>query len=294
MIKIKGKSLLAVFIAGMVVTSLAGCGNTKKAQEKVKGLDKLGKVHVISREEDSGTRNTFAELVGLKENNSRNQDNTLEGAEIAEDTSSVLNKVGGDSSAIGYGSAGVMVSDSQVKVLSVEGTAAGKKDARYPLSRSFYLVWNGKLNSVEEEFLRYIRSAGQEIVGQSYVTVSKQNSFLSLKPKGKITIAGSTSVGPLLECLAEEYMKQNPRASIKVTQTDSGNGINQTIQGKCDMGMSSRELRDSEKELLNYEVIARDEIAVIVNAANPLNDITMDQLEAVYTGKTTEWKDIYR
>ena len=187
-----------------------------------------------------------------------------------------------------------MVSDSQVKVLSVEGTAAGKKDARYPLSRSFYLVWNGKLNSVEEEFLRYIRSAGQEIVGQSYVTVSKQNSFLSLKPKGKITITGSTSVGPLLECLAEEYMKQNPRASIKVTQTDSGNGINQTIQGKCDMGMSSRELRDPEKELLNYEAIARDEIAVIVNADNPLNDITMDQLEAIYTGKTTEWKAIYR
>ena len=198
MIKIKGKSLLAVFIAGMVVTSLAGCGNTKKAQEKVKGLDKLGAIHVISREEGSGTRNTFAELAGFKENNSRNQDNTLEGAEIAEDTSSVLNKVGGDPSAIGYGSAGVMVSDSQVKVLSVEGTAAGKKDVRYPLSRSFYLVWNGKLNSVEEEFLRYIRSAGQEIVGQSYVTVSKQNSFLSLKPKGKITITGSTSVGPLL------------------------------------------------------------------------------------------------
>ena len=294
MINIKGKSLLAVFIAGMVVTSLAGCGNTKKAQEKVKGLDKLGAIHVISREEGSGTRNTFAELAGFKENNSRNQDNTLEGAEIAEDTSSVLNKVGGDLSAIGYGSAGVMVSDSQVKVLSVEGTAACKKDVRYPLSRSFYLVWNGKLNSVEEEFLRYIRSAGQEIVGQSYVTVSKQNSFLSLKPKGKITITGSTSVGPLLECLAEEYMKQNPKASIKVTQTDSGNGINQTIQGKCDMGMSSRELRDPEKELLNYEAIARDEIAVIVNAANPLNDITMDQLEAIYTGKTTEWKAIYR
>ncbi len=294
MINTKRKGLLTALIVSMAVTSLVGCKNTKKAQEKVKGLDKLGKVHVISREEDSGTRNTFAELAGLKDNNSSNQDNTLEGAEIAEDTSSVLNKVGGDPAAIGYGSAGVMVSDSQVKVLSVEGTAAGKKDARYPLSRSFYLVWNGKLSSVEEEFLRYIRSAGQEIVGQSYVAVSKQNSFLSLKPKGEITITGSTSVGLLLECLAEEYMKLNPKASIKVTQTDSGDGINQTIQGKCDMGMSSRELRDPEKELLNYEAIARDEIAVIVNADNPLNDITMDQLEAIYTGKTTEWKAIYR
>ena len=206
----KRKGLLTALIVSMAVTSLAGCKNTKKAQEKVKGLDKLGKVHVISREEGSGSRNTFAELAGFKDNNSSNQDNTLEGAEIAEDTSSVLNKVGSDPAAIGYGSAGVMVSASQVKVL------------------------------------------------------------------------------------AEEYMKQNPRASIKVTQTDSGNGINQTIQGKCDMGISSRELRNPEKELLNYEAIARDEIAVIVNAANPLNDITMDQLEAVYTGKTTEWKDIYR
>lgn len=289
------KGIAVLLLTSLMITACAGCsGNKGNAQQKVKGLDKLGKVHVISREEDSGTRNTFAELAGLKDNNSSNQDNTLDGAEIVEDTSSVLNKVGGDPAAIGYGSAGVMVSDSQVKVLSVEGKAAGKKDARYPLSRSFYLVWNGKLTSVEEEFLRYIRSAGQEIVGQSYVTVSKQNSFLSLKPKGEITITGSTSVGPLLECLAEEYMKLNPKASIKVTQTDSGDGINQTIQRKCDMGMSSRELRDPEKELLNYEAIARDEIAVIVNADNPLNDITMDQLEAIYTGKTTEWKAIYR
>lgn len=292
--KYRKKGMAVLLLTSLVITGCAGCsGNKGTAQQKVTGLDKLGEIHVISREEGSGTRNTFAELAGFKDNNSRNTDNTLDGAEIVEDTSSVLNTVGSDPSAIGYGSAGVMVSDSQIKVLSVEGTAAGKKEARYPLSRSFYLVWNGKLTSVEEEFLRYIRSAGQEIVGQSYVTVSKQNSFLSLKPKGKITIAGSTSVGPLLECLAEEYMKLNPKASIKITQTDSGDGINQTIQGKCDMGMSSRELRDPEKELLNYEVIARDEIAVIVNAANPLKDITMDQLEAIYTGKTTEWKDIY-
>ena len=200
--------------------------------------------------------------------------------------------MGSDPAAIGYGSAGVLVSDSQVKVLSVEGTAAGKKDARYPLSRSFYLVWNGKLNSVEEEFLRYIRSAGQEIVGQSYVTGSKQNSFLSLKPKGKITITGSTSVGPLLECLAEEYMKQNPKASIKVTQTDSGNGINQTIQGKCDMGMSSRELRDPEKELLNYEAIARDEIAVIVNATNPTREAQSSRHVFIETLQSKDFSEI--
>lgn len=290
-----GKKIWAAVLAGaMVLSCCTGCSSDKgTAQEKVEGLDKLGEIHVISREEGSGTRNTFAQLAGFKVNKSKDADKTVDSAEIAEDTYAVMNKVASDPSAIGYGSAGVLASDSQIKVLSVNGTYAGKKDARYPLSRSFYLVWNGKLSSVEDEFLRYIRSAGQEIVGQSYVEVSKQSSFLSVKPKGKITIAGSTSVGPLLECLAEEYMKCNPKAVIKVTQTDSGDGINQTIQGKCDMGMSSRELRDFEKELLDYEVIAKDEIAVVVNESNPLRDITVNQLEAIYTGKTTEWDAIY-
>lgn len=145
-----------------------------------------------------------AVLAGFGGDNNRDKDKTFKQAEIAGDTSEVLNLVGADRSAIGYGSAGVMVSDDQIKVLSVDGISAMDDKMRYPLSRSFYLVW----------------------------------------------------------------------------------------QGKCDLGMCSRELRSYEKELLNYEMIAKDEIAVIVNAKNPLENITVEQLEAIYTGKTVKWEEV--
>lgn len=292
--KKNGKGLLLLLITGaLLMTGSTGCSKqAADTKQKVEGLDKLGQIGVISREEGSGTRGTFAQLAGFVQENT-DKDQTVKDAKIADDTASVLNMVGSDRSAIGYGSAGIMVSDSQVKVLSVGGVEPGKNNAGYPLSRSFYLVWNGKLNDVEDDFMRYIRGAGQEIVSQSYTAVGKQSSFLSLKPKGKITVTGSTSVGPLLECLAEEYMKLNPKAVITVKQTDSSDGIRQTMQGKCDLGMSSRNLKDNEKEILDYESIARDEIAVIVNKENPLEDISMEQLEKIYTGKITEWQKLY-
>lgn len=292
--KKNGKGLLLLLITGaLLMTGSTGCSKqAADTKQKVEGLDKLGQIGVISREEGSGTRGTFAQLAGFVQENT-DKDQTVKDAKIADDTASVLNMVGSDRSAIGYGSAGIMVSDSQVKVLSVRGVEPGKNNAGYPLSRSFYLVWSGKLNDVEDDFMRYIRGAGQEIVSQSYTAVGKQSSFLSLKPKGKITVTGSTSVGPLLECLAEEYMKLNPKAVITVKQTDSSDGIRQTMQGKCDLGMSSRDLKDNEKEILDYESIARDEIAVIVNKENPLEDISLEQLEKIYTGKIKEWQKLY-
>lgn len=292
--KKNGKGLLLLLITGaLLMTGSTGCSKqAADTKQKVEGLDKLGQIGVISREEGSGTRGTFAQLAGFVQENT-DKDQTVKDAKIADDTASVLNMVGSDQSAIGYGSAGIMVSDSQVKVLSVGGVEPGKNNAGYPLSRSFYLVWSGKLNDVEDDFMRYIRGAGQEIVSQSYTAVGKQSSFLSLKPKGKITVTGSTSVGPLLECLAEEYMKLNPKAVITVKQTDSSDGIRQTMQGKCDLGMSSRDLKDNEKEILDYESIARDEIAVIVNKENPLEDISLEQLEKIYTGKIKEWQKLY-
>ena len=292
--KKNGKGLLLLLITGaLLMTGSTGCSKqAADTKQKVEGLDKLGQIGVISREEGSGARGTFAQLAGFVQENT-DKDQTVKDAKIADDTASVLNMVGSDRSAIGYGSAGIMVSDSQVKVLSVGGVEPGKNNAGYPLSRSFYLVWSGKLNDVEDDFMRYIRGAGQEIVSQSYTAVGKQSSFLSLKPKGKITVTGSTSVGPLLECLAEEYMKLNPKAVITVKQTDSSDGIRQTMQGKCDLGMSSRDLKDNEKEILDYESIARDEIAVIVNKENPLEDISLEQLEKIYTGKIKEWQKLY-
>lgn len=159
--KKNGKGLLLLLITGaLLMTGSTGCSKqAADTKQKVEGLDKLGQIKVISREEGSGTRGTFAQLAGFVQENT-DKDQTVKDAKIADDTASVLNMVGSDQSAIGYGSAGIMVSDSQVKVLSVGGVEPGQNNAGYPLSRSFYLVWNGKLNDVEDDFMRYIRGAG--------------------------------------------------------------------------------------------------------------------------------------
>lgn len=129
-------------------------------------------------------------------------------------------------------------------------------------------------------------------MGKSYTQVAKTNTFLSNQAEGTISIAGSTSVAPLMRELAEAYEQINPHADITITETDSTDGLTQAMSGQCDLGMSSRDLKDYEQELLDYQVIAQDEIAVIVNAENPLQDIGLDTLRQIYTGKINVWNEL--
>ena len=190
---------------------------------------------------------------------------------------------------------GAASDSADIKVLAVDGTEAtmeNVQDDSYSLSRPFSLAWSGKLNDLEQDFLTYVLGSGQAIVGQSYVAVHNSTTFLSGQYEGTITIHGSTSAAPLLEQLAEAYMEINPHAAIEVTASDSTSGLNDAMQGNCDFAMSSRELKDYEQELLNYEVIAQDGIAVIVNSLNPLTDITTEELNAIFTGSITDWGTI--
>lgn len=292
----KGPRRLAILLFGTMIFALTACGQKENGitREKVEGLEELGEITVVSREEGSGTRSTFAELVDFAGDSEDGQssDRTKDDAMIVEASEEVVDTVKADTAAIGYVSEGALLGINDVKQLTVAGVAAGENDNKYPLSRSFYLTWNGKLREVEREFLTYIKGAGQDIVGDSYVAVAKSGSFLSTKPKGTVKIEGSTSVGPLLEQLAAEYMEYNPKASIVITQTDTTSGLNRVMEGKCDMAMASRELKDYEQELLDYEIIARDEIAVIVNIQNPLQDITMDELKRIYVGDVDSWQQL--
>ena len=289
----KMRKTAAFLLAGIAMPGLIGCGNAKQQEKStsVEGLSELGKITVVSREEGSGTRSTFAQLLGFQSKEEGRADLTTEDAIITESSEGVIDLVESDSAGIGYLSMGTQDLD-KVKVLSVNGISADVNDSKYPLNRGFYLAYSGKLSELEQDFMIYIHGAGQNIVGKSYAQIAKSSTFLSNQAKGTIVIGGSSSVYPLIKELAENYIKINPNAEITVKQSDSTDGLTGAMNGTYDLGMSSRELKDYEKELLDYEMIARDGIAVVVNKSNPLTDISSDQLKQIYTGDKKEWGNL--
>ena len=280
-------------LAVCLVLSLAGCGSkTQQSSEPIEGLDQLGDIQVIAREEGSGTRGAFAQLVGFEGNAGKEtqSDQTTSDAQIAENAEEIIREVEANTAAIGYVSRGSMTDAAGIKALTVNGSAVDEKS--YPLSRSFYLAYSGQLNELETDFLTYIRSAGQDIVGKSYTPVAKASTFLSNQAEGSISIAGSTSVAPLMQELAGAYQQINSHAEITIVETDSTDGLTQAMSGACDLGMSSRDLKDYEQELLDYQIIAQDEIAVVVHEDNPMQDITLDALKQIYTGEICTWNQL--
>lgn len=280
-----------------ICTCLYACtGQEKTETQPVEGLENLAEVKAVAREDGSGTRAVFAQLTGLEnETQEGKSDKTRDDALIEKSGEAVINRVKEDVSAIGYVSAGTVDESSGVKVLSVNGIAPDKESiesGKYPLIRSFYLAYAGELNDLERDFLDFVRGAGQEIVEKDFVPVGSGSNFLSYRTAGTIKIEGSTSVAPLMRKLADEYGKYNPEAEIIITESDSKKGLTAAIQGKCDMAMASRELESYEKELLSYEMIAKDGILVTVNGKNPLQNITVGQLQDIYDGTVTEWKQL--
>lgn len=268
----------AALSAACSILLLSGCSKTEAP--KVEGLDKLGAITAVTREDDSGTRASFDDLVGgLIEADSLT---------VAGSTEEMLKTVAEDPSAIGYLT--LNGADGSVKVLTVDGRESS--DQKYPLTRQCYLVYKGEPSDLAKEFITYATGKGQEVIGQSFETVGKSDTFLSLKPKGTLQIGGSSSVAPVMEEVAKAYMAENPNADITVTTTDSGDGINGALDGTYDLGMSSRSPKDYEKELLTFTAVAKDRIAVIVQKDNPLEDISKSALENIYSGKTAQWADL--
>lgn len=233
----------------------------------------------------SGTKTEFDNLVGTDAAGT----NT-----VADSTDKVISEVASDKNAIGY-IASSKLDDSGVKVLKVDGVtpdeASIEKD-KYPLCRDYILVYNGELSAVAKDFMAYVKSAGQAVVADYCVPVKKSETFLSDKSGGTVEIHGSTSAAPIVSKLAEEYMKINPSAKVVVTESDSTQGLNDALQGRCDLGMSSRSLQSYESELLTSYVFGRDAIAVIVNSENPLSDISVDMLKKIYDKNYTAWSDL--
>ena len=250
-----------------------------------------GDITVVSREDGSGTRGAFVELFGIQEDQDGEKvDMTTDEASVTNSTSVMMTTVAGDENAIGYISLGSL--DDTVKAVKIDGVEATVENVSndsYKIARPFNILTSDKESDAAKDFVNYIMSSdGQQIVEDNgYIKEAADG------VSGKVVVAGSSSVTPVMEKLAEGYEAVNKDVTVEVQQSDSTTGVNMAAEGTCDIGMASRELKDDEKDLgLTATVIARDGIAVIVNKDNDIDELTSDQVKSVYTGETTTWEDL--
>lgn len=322
------KLVTAILVCGLFAASLTGCGkggdgnsaadpstagtsagttagteNTAAgtteapASQAASDFNTSKSISVISREDGSGTRGAFIELMGIEvkgEDGSKTDMTTVE-ADIANKTDVMLTSVAGDPYAIGYVSLGSM--NETVKALKIEGVEATKENivaGTYSVARPFNIATKGEAEGLAKDFIDFILSKeGQEVVSNGYIEAAADAApYAGTKPSGTITVAGSSSVAPVMEKLIEAYKTVNPDATIELQSSDSTAGMTGAAEGTCDIGMASRELKDSEKENLTGIQIALDGIAVIVNQENPVDDLTKEQVRLIYTGEAAKWADV--
>lgn len=300
------KKITATALFGVLaVSAFAGCGGASSssngssdAGSDAAKFDASKTISVVTREEGSGTRDAFTELTGVLVKDGDNKtDNTTTSAVTINSTEAVITNVKDNDAAIGYISLGSLNDTVKaLKIGGVEATADNVKSGDYAVSRPFNIAYKGELSDVAQDFVDYIMSSdGQKIVSDNgYVTVSENAAYSGKKPSGKISVAGSSSVSPVMEKLAEAYQKVNTNAKVEIQTSDSSAGMQSAMGGTCDIGMASRDLKDEEKSALKVETIAKDGIAVIVNKANTCDDLTLDQVKSIYTGETTVWSDIIK
>ncbi|MBQ7883135.1 MAG: extracellular solute-binding protein [Phascolarctobacterium sp.] len=285
---------LGLGLAVVMALGIVGCGNSGK---EVKASDS-GKIVVISREEGSGTRGAFIELFGIekKDANGKKVDHTTENAGITNSTAVMMTTVAGNKDAIGYISLGSLNDNVKaVKIDGVEASITNIKSGVYKIARPFNIVTAGSIKPEAQDFINYILSKeGQTIVFKSgYIGNEKAEAFRSRNVAGKVVVAGSSSVSPVMEKLAEAYKNINSRVKVEVQQNDSSTGVKAALDGLCDIGMASRDLKKSEldKGARNI-VIATDGIAVIVNKNNKVNTMSKVQVADVFMGNTTQWEKL--
>ncbi len=267
------------------------------ASAAVAEFDAGKQIDVISREDGSGTRGAFVELTGVEQKiDGKKVDMTTEDAQITNNTAVMMTTVAGDTYAIGYISLGSL-NDSvkAVKVAGVEATAENVKSGAYKVARPFNIAWKeDALSDAGKDFIAYILSSeGQAIVNANgYVGSDDAAAYEAAGVTGKVVVAGSSSVSPVMEKLAEAYMAANTGVEIEIQTSDSTTGMTSAMEGACEIGMASRELKEAEAAELESTAIAMDGIAVIVNNENPVENLSLEQIGAIYTGETTVWNEL--
>lgn len=301
------KIAAAVMMVSMVAVTAVGCGSSNGTDTKgadanqsdaTSDWDETSDVTIVSREDGSGTRGAFIELFGIeeKQDDGTKVDMTTTDAQITNNTSVMLTTVADNEYAIGYVSLGSL--NDSVKALKIdraEATAENIENGSYKVSRPFNIAVKKDLNNkVAKDFMSFIMSTeGQKVVAdEKYIAVADVKDYAGTKPSGSCVVGGSSSVSPLMEKLIEAYKAVNPNASIELQTSDSTTGMTSTIEGSYDIGMASRELKEEEAAELEPTVIATDGIAVVVNNANPLDELSADQVKDIYVGNVSTWDEI--
>lgn len=326
------KRILALALAGaMMLSALTGCGgnagNAADTSVNINGESDIGsgannaavadvsketdtevssgkefdvskEINVISREDGSGTRGAFIELFGIEQKNDAGEkvDYTTDLAVVTNSTAVMMQSVAGDLYSIGYISLGSM--NDTVKAVKIDGadaTVENIKSDTYKIARPFNIAVKEGLSDEAQDFINFIMSAdGQAVIEDNgYISVSGAEAYSGSVESGKIVVSGSSSVTPVMEKLKEAYLVKNPDVTIEIQQSDSSTGMSNTIDGTCDIGMASRELKDSEIEKgLESTVIAMDGIAVIVNNDSSIDDLTSEQVMEIFTGDAVIWSDV--
>ena len=291
--KIDVKKLVGIAVSACVIFSAF----TSCTEEK---WTKNSSINVLSREDGSGTRGAFIELFGVEKKNAQGKkvDYTTDEASITNSTAVMLTTVAGNKYAIGYVSLGSL--SSSVKAVKIDGVSAtvdNINNGSYKIARPFNVAVRNNLSNAAQDFLNYILSSdGQNIIAANkYIKVPAANSYSASGISGKIVVAGSSSVSPVMEKLIEAYKALNPSVQIELQTSDSTTGVINAIDGTCDIGMASRALKDSEKEKGVREVtIAIDGIAVIINNDNPVESLKKSDVEGIFTGKINSWSEFVK
>ncbi len=283
------KKLIALCMTAlMLLVVAAGCNNASENTA----------IYVVSREDGSGTRGAFIELLGIEQKNEAGEkiDHTVETAEITDSTSVMMQTIAGNAAAIGYISLGSL--NDTVKALQIDGVEANAENVKsgaYKIARPFNVAVTANVSAEAQDFLSFILSAEGQAVVEEANCISQGNTgaFAGGSVSGKIVVAGSSSVTPVMEKLKEAYNAINPNLTIDIQQSDSSTGMTSAIDGLCDIGMASRDLKDSELEAgLTPTAIALDGIAVIVNNESEMTGLTSDQVRAIFMGEITEWSEV--
>ena len=300
------KLLAMTLVVAMTGALAAGCGSKSEetgaegeGEQQTAEWDASNDITVVSREDGSGTRGAFIELFGIeqKDENGNKVDHTTEDANITNSTEVMMSTVAGNEYAIGYVSLGSLGdSVKAVKIDGAEATEENIKAGTYKVSRPFNIATKDEISDIAQDFINFILSEeGQKVVSENgYISLDDVKPYDSHGATGKVVVAGSSSVTPVMEKLKEAYQKVNSGAEIEINQSDSTTGMTSAMSGICDIGMASRELKDEEAQELTSIVIATDGIAVIVNNDSPVEELTSDQVKAIFTGETVAWDEIVK
>lgn len=300
------KLLAMTLVVAMTGALAAGCGSKSEetgaegeGEQQTAEWDASNDITVVSREDGSGTRGAFIELFGIeqKDESGNKVDHTTEDANITNSTEVMMSTVAGNEYAIGYVSLGSLGdSVKAVKIDGAEATEENIKAGTYKVSRPFNIATKDEISDIAQDFINFILSEeGQKVVSENgYISLDDVKPYESNGATGKVVVAGSSSVTPVMEKLKEAYQEVNSGAEIEINQSDSTTGMTSAMSGICDIGMASRELKDEEAQELTSIVIATDGIAVIVNNDSPVEELTSDQVKAIFTGETVAWDEIVK